>query len=314
MSLKISKEVRIGILVIVTIGLFILGYGFLKGKRVFSSTKSYYVVYDRVGGLSESSHVFLSGYRIGYVEDIRFMEDMQHLQVTIRIDGKVSLAEGTQAKVFSSDIMGTRAVQLIQGNAPGVHTPGDTLVAGYEPDLVDEVKELVTPLTTRAEGMLASLDSVLMIFQVMLDDEFRGNFASTMSNLNTTVGSLRQSVHAADTMLTDSDSRINRIIDNLASISGNLEAGNEDIGKILNNFASVSDSLAQSELMSSINQLNELMEGINQGEGSLGKLATDKELYNNLENASHNLDLLLIELRENPGRFVHFSIFGRRRE
>jgi phospholipid/cholesterol/gamma-HCH transport system substrate-binding protein len=314
MDLKIKKEVKIGILVILTVGFFILGYSFLKGRNLFSPSKTYYVMYENVGGLTESAHVFYSGFRIGFVSNIRFTDDMQYLLVRITADGRISLSRDARARIYSSDIMGTRAIELIPGSSPGLHLSGDTLLADYEPDLIEEVKQYFLPLTSRAEGMMASMDSLLLVFQVMLDSDFRENFSNTIESISSTVNSL-------DTLLTSGDSRVNRIIDNLNSISGNIAGSNEDINAILDNFAAISDSLARSELLATINQLGEVLDeanrlitGVGQGEGTLGKLVTEEELYNNLESASKNLDLLLIELREQPGRFINFSVFGRRRD
>jgi phospholipid/cholesterol/gamma-HCH transport system substrate-binding protein len=314
MDLKIKKEVKIGILVILTVGLFIIGYSFLKGRNLFRPSRIYYVQYENVGGLTESAHVFYSGYRIGFVSNISFTDDMQHLLVRITSDGRLSLPRDARARIYSSDIMGTRAIRLIPGTSAGFHLSGDTLIADYEPDLIDDVKQYLLPLTSRAEGMMASMDSLIMVFQVMLDGDFRENFSNTMKNISNTVSSL-------DTLLTASDSRLNRIIDNLNSISGNIAGSHDDINTILENFAAISDSLSRSELLATINHLgevldeaNQLITNIGQGEGTLGKLVTEEQLYNNLESASKNLDLLLIELREHPGRFVNFSIFGRRRD
>ncbi|MGF1584085.1 MAG: MlaD family protein [Bacteroidales bacterium] len=314
MSLKFNKEIKIGLLVIVTIIFFIVGYSFLKGRNLFKPTNTYYVVYDQIGGLTESSHVLLSGFRVGYVDEIKFMDDMQHLLVRIAIERGVSLSVGTTAKIFSSDIMGSRAVELIQGPVAEKHSSGDTLIADYSPDLTDQVKEIIQPLTIRANQMMSSMDSVLLVFQAMFDQDFQSNFAGIVKNINNTVSSL-------DTLLTFEDSRVNRILDNLSSVSENLAESNEDIGTILNNFAAISDSLSQAELLATVNHLNEVLSDANQmmislrqGEGAMGKFITDDQLYTNLESASKNLDLLLIDLKERPGRFVNFSIFGRRQD
>jgi phospholipid/cholesterol/gamma-HCH transport system substrate-binding protein len=314
MNLRFNKEIKIGILVIVTILFFIVGYSFLKGRNLFKPTNNYYVVYDQIGGLTESSHVFLSGFRVGYVDEITFMDDMQHLLVRIAIERGVTLSVGTTAKIFSSDIMGSRAVELIQGAYAEKHSSGDTLLADYSPDLTDQVKNIIQPLTIRANQMMSSMDSVLLVFQAMFDQDFQTNFAGIVRNISNTVNSL-------DTLLTAEDSRVNRILSNLGSVSENLAESNEDIGTILNNFAAISDSLSQAELLATMNHLNEVLSDANQmmislrqGEGSLGKLMTDEELYNNLESVSRNLDLLLIDIKERPGRFVNFSIFGRRQD
>lgn len=319
--MKLNREIKIGILMVATIMVFIWGYSFLKGKNMFKPVKSYYVLYERVGGLIESGHVILSGYKVGYVDGIRFTDDLQQLVVKISVESRFSLPEGTVAKIISSDLLGTKSIELLPGTSHRRVSPGDTLLADIEPDLKEEINLQILPLKLRAEDMMASMDSVLIIFQAILDQDFRESFAASIDNIGQTVSSLQRSVYSVDTLLTLEGSRFNRIMHNLESISGNLAAGNEDINTILSNFASVSDSLARSELLSTINNLNDvlaessqLIDNINRGEGSMGKLITDEELYNNLESATKNLDLLLIDLKERPGRYVNFSIFGRKRD
>ncbi len=314
MEIKISKEVKIGILMVLTIGFFIWGYSFLRGKNLLKPTDNYFVVYDQVGGLMESGHVFMSGYKVGYVDDIRFMDDIQNLIVKISIDKRIILPEGTMARIFSSDIMGTKAVELVPGISAERHHSGDTLIADIKPDLQEEITRQIEPLKNRAIDMMASLDSVMGIFKVILDEDFRESFSKSMDDISGTVSSLQRSMYTMDTLLTKEDSRFNRILANLGSISGNVAASNEDITIILNNFAAISDSLAKSELLSAVNHLNDVLAGASEGEGSLGKFISDEQLYNNLESASENLDKLLIDLRERPGRYVNFSIFGRKRD
>lgn len=319
MELKVRKEIKIGILMVLTIAFFIWGYSFLKGKNLLTTANRYYVVYDKVEGLIESAHVIFSGYKVGYVDDISFVDDMQSLVVRISVDRRVSLPEGTVGKIFSSDIMGTKSLALIPGSSDKKHSAGDTLLAEIEPDLKEEINMQIMPLKLRAEDMMASMDSVLIIFQAILDRDFRESFASSIENISNTVSSLQRSVYAMDTLLTSEDSRFNRILDNLGSISENIAGSNDDISTILNNFAAISDSLSRSEMLSTINHLNDvlaetnqLMESVNKGEGSVGKLITDDELYDNLESATRNLDLLLQDLKERPGRYVNFSIFGKK--
>lgn len=312
---------RIGILVILTTGFFIWGYSFLKGKNFLASTNNYYVYYEMVGGLIESGHVMMSGYKVGYVDDIRFMDDLKNIRVRLSVDKRFVLPEGTIARIVGADIMGTKAVELIPGSMVGRLEPGDTLIPDIEPNLTEEIRLQIMPLKTRAEDMMANMDSVLIIFQSLLDEEFRGNFATSIENISGTISSLQRSVYAVDTLLNEEDSRFNNIMSNLESVSGNFADSNEDINKMLNNFAAISDSLAQSELLSTIDnlnsvlgELNQMMQGVNRGDGSLGKLISDEELYNNLESATKNLDLLLIDLKDRPGRYVNFSIFGRKQD
>jgi len=321
MVLKLSKEAKIGILVLLTTGFFIWGYSFLKGKNFLASTNNYYAFYEQVGGLIESGHVMMSGYKVGYVDDIRFMDDLKHIRVRLSVDKRFVLPEGTVARIIGADIMGTKAVELIPGNREGRLKAGDTLIPDIEPNLTEEIRLQIMPLKTRAEDMMANMDSVLIIFQSLLDQEFRENFASSIDNMSGTISSLQRSVYAVDKLLNEEDSRFNNILSNLESVSGNFADSNEDINKMLNNFAAISDSLAQSELLSTIDnlnnvlgELNQVMEGVNRGDGSLGKLISDEDLYNNLESATKNLDLLLLDLKDRPGRYVNFSIFGRKQD
>jgi phospholipid/cholesterol/gamma-HCH transport system substrate-binding protein len=320
MNGKFNKEAKIGLLVILTIGIFIWGYSFLQGKRIFTRADTYYVSYNKIGGLMASADVMLNGFKIGYVDNISF-RDINHLQVRLVIENGLALPEGTVARIFSSDIMGTRSVEILPGSSEVTHRPGDALIGEIEPDLREEISNYLVPLTSKAGEMMASMDSVLIIFQNILDQDFRQSFARSMSNISLTVSSLQRTAGSIDTLMTEEDSRFNRILGNLESISGTFAGSNDDISNIISNLSSVSDSLSQAELVSAVNHLNEvlseaslLMEKIQNGEGSLGKLVSDEQLYNNLENATESLDRLLIDLRERPGRYINFSIFGRRRD
>ncbi|TVR73262.1 MAG: MCE family protein [Marinilabiliales bacterium] len=307
MTVKLSKEAKVGLLVIITLAFFIWGYGFLKGKNVFSPTNDYYALYDRVGGLMESGHVMLSGHRVGYVDDIRFTGGQRYLQVRLSIDRKIELPEGTVARIINSDFMGTKAVDLIMGESSERHNPGDTLRSEVEPDLVEGLLRQVEPVRDKAESMLASVDSVFVIMRSILDKDVQESISEGVINAGDAIAGLKRSVSTLEGMLTDQENRFGNIMSNLEYIS--------------DNFVSVSDSLAQSDLLTAVSnvnnvleELNHVMKRLNRGEGTAGKLLADEELYNNLESAARNLDQLVIDLREHPGRYVHFSIFGRKRE
>lgn len=306
MEIKFNKEVRIALLMILTVAFFIWGYAFLKGKNLFSPTNDYYALYERVGGLMESGHVMLNGYRVGYVDDIIFTADQRHLAVKMSVEKNIELPEGTIARIVSLDFMGTKAVDLVTGVSANRHLPGDTLISEIEPELVDGLLMQIEPIRHSAEKMMSSIDSVFSVVSSMLDENMQGNVSAGMENLAAASGSLRQSLDAMETLLTDDQSRFNNLMANLESLSSNA--------------VSITDSLAGSDLFLAINNMNDVLDDLNRlvekaagGEGSLGKLLEDEELYNNLESATRNLDLLLIDLRERPGRYVNFSVFGRRR-
>jgi phospholipid/cholesterol/gamma-HCH transport system substrate-binding protein len=314
MQISFKKEVKIGILLVLTISFFFIGYNFLKGRNILKPTSYYYVVYDDIGGLMESGHVIKSGYRIGSVDNIRFADNQDHLVVRLAIPQSFDLPVGSVARIFSLDVMGTMAIEIIPGTSDAKHGPGDTLYAALKPGFIDVISDQLTPVASKAESMMSSIDSVMIVIHSMLDSDFRESFSASSAHLSNTL-------YAMDTLLTKENSRLNNILASLESITDNFAGSNEHISSTLNNIAAISDSLAGSELLSAVNNLNEVlsevnstMEGVNRGDGSFGKLLTDDELYNNLESAAKNLDLLLIDLQESPGRYVHFSIFGRKQK
>ncbi len=314
MSIKLKNEAKIGILIVLTIGIFIWGFSFLKGANLLTPSNHYYVAYEEVGGLMESGHVMLKGYKVGHVDNISFVDDMQHLLVKLSIDRKFQLPKGTVAVIYSYDFMGTRAVELVPGFSTEKHSSGDTLISDIKPDLQEAVTRQIEPLARRAENMMISIDSVMGIFHNIMDDDFRESISESVEHFGSTIYSI-------DNMLKREDSHFNRILANLEMVTENLSDSNEDISIILNNFAAISDSLSKSELHTTINNLHDVLaevsqviDSINQGEGSLGKLISDEELYNNLESAAKNLDMLLIDIKNRPGRYVNFSVFGRRQD
>jgi len=290
---------------ILTVAFFIWGYAFLKGRNLFSPTNEYYALYERVGGLMESGHVMLNGYRVGIVDDIIFTTDQRYLVVRISVDKSIEIPEGTIARIISLDFMGTKAVDLVTGVSADRHLPGDTLISEIEPELLEGLLMQIEPVRLSAEKMMSSIDSVFSVVNTILDENMQGNISAGMENLAAASGSLRQSLDAMESLLTEEQSRFKTIMANLEMVS--------------NNVVSISDSLAASDLYLAISNMNNVLDDINQvvervasGEGTLGKLLDDEKLYNNLENAARNLDILLIDLKERPGRYVNFSIFGRR--
>ncbi len=307
MRIYFNKEVRIGLLMILILVFFIWGYSFLKGKNLLSPTNNYYAVYERVGGLMESGHVMLSGYRVGYVDDIRFSDDQRYLLVRLSVDKGINLPEGTVARIVSSDFMGTKAINLYMGVSDRHHSPDDTLISEIEPDLLEGLMMQIEPVRYQAEKMMASIDSVFIAVNSMLDAEMQDNISESMVNIKATTSSLRQSITAMEGMFTSDDNPLEGIMTNIEKASGN--------------FASLSDSLVRSDIINVIANMNNVLDDLarvvekaGSGEGSLGKLLADEELYNNLESAAENLDKLIIDLKEHPGRYVNFSIFGRRRD
>ncbi len=303
--MKIKKELKAGAILVVTVIVFVWGFSFLKGRNLLKPADTYYVVYDRVDGLNESDPVKVQGYRVGLVSDMRLGSGMKEVIVKITVDAGHKIPRNTVARIYSTDFMGTKAIELDIGDHTQYCSPGDTLNAAIEPEIAEEIRTHLLPLKNSLEDLTASADSVLKTFHLMFDEDFRDNFSKTVEKTSKTVESLQRSVYSVDTLITGDQNRLYNIVSNLDSASGNISA--------------VSDSLAAADLMLAVGRLNallessgELIEKVNRGEGSIGQLVKDEQMYRNLDSAAKNLDSLLIDLRENPGKYVNFSIFGRR--
>lgn len=315
---KIRHEVKIGVLAIITIALFIWIYNFMKGKNILHAAKTYTVVYDKVNGLEESNAVLINGYRVGLVDNIRFASDQSgKLIVTLLIEENFDIPINSIARIYSSDLMGTRSVALILGNSKEICESGDTLVPQVEGTLQEQVSFEMLPLKNKAENLMLSIDSVLAVIQVTFNESFRDNFSASFGHIRETIKHLNRSTYTLDTLMTNEDGRFATFLSNIESISGNLKNNNEELTQLFQNMASLSDSLAKSHIRSTIDNLDRTLANmdtaltrINRGEGTLGMLITDDSLYINLENATNSLDALLKDVKENPKRYVQVSVFG----
>ncbi|UCG28312.1 MAG: MCE family protein [Bacteroidales bacterium] len=311
--MKIRNEVKIGLLAVVTIALFTWGYNFMKGKNLLKTSRSYSAIYNNIDGLEESNGVWLSGYRIGLVNNIRFLSDNSgRILVGIIIQEDIDLPKNSVAQIYPADVMGTRAIRIILGDSEEICQSGDTLTAAMEGGLQDQVKKEILPLKDKAENLIQSLDSVLVIVQTTFDKEFKESFTESFTHLQKTTYTL-------DTMLTNEEGRIAHVLSNMESISSNLQENNEELTAIFQNISTISDSLARSNIRSTVDNLDRtlanmdtLLTRINRGEGTVGMLMANDTLYQYLENTAKSLNDLLKDLKENPKKYVNVSVFGGR--
>ncbi len=317
--MKIPKELKIGVLAVVTILLVIWGLNFLKGKDILSRQIVFYAIYDDVTGLIESNPVSINGVSIGQVNRIRFLPDGSgRVLVENIINQDVPIPVNSVSKLTGASLTGSREIIIELGDAGDYIQNGDTLSAATQTSLQDEVSELVLPIKQRAEDLFSEIDSILTIFQAVFNEQTKNNITQSFSNLEETLNNIKNTTSMLDETIESETTRIARIMDNAESISTNLKDNNETLSNILNNFSNVSDSLAAAnikqtllEAEASIASLNEIMDKINKGEGSAGLLINDENLYKNLENSSKQLELLLEEIRKNPGNYIKLSVFGR---
>ena len=312
--MKISNETKVGILAAVAIAILFLGYSFLKGNDVFTRENSFYATYERVDGLSASKPVLVNGYQIGRVSSLRLQPDGRIL-TEFKIRKEYAIPRNTQARISSTDLLGGKAIVFDLGDSPEYAKSGDTLQA----DIQKNIMEQVEPIQKKAEAVVAVLDSVLTSVNNTIDRNFQHDFKRSIESIANTLQTIENTTKQVDGLVGTQKSRIGNILANVESISANFRDNNERIAGVLDNMDQFTGHLAQADFLQTLDNANKavadlqaVVNNIQSGNGSVGKLLYDEQLYDNLNNASRNLDALMLDLRERPGRYVHFSIFGRR--
>ena len=323
MSMKYSRELRTGFIAIATIFVFVWGYNFLKGNDIFSKQRVFYTTYENVGGLTKSNSVTVNGFKVGLVKDVYF-EPVHRKTLIVEFmltADNYEIPRGTVATLVS-DLLGTTSINLVTGPGDGYYHEGDTLPSEIEGALMESITDLSSSLAStkmKADRLFDSLDSLVGdVRDVLGPGTHESNVNTAITDLAATLKNLKQASAKIDHIL-DKDGQLGRILADVEAFTTTLDENKDEIDNLLNNLSSLSDSLAAAELASTINNANKTfeelavaMEKINKGEGTIGKLFKDESIFNNLETATANLDSLFVDIKANPNRYVHVSVFGRK--
>lgn len=311
------KNIKIGAIVLVSLFILVWGLNFLKGLNLFKEEKKYNVVYNKVGGLENSTRVMLNGYQVGQVNEVSMNHSTFNIHVGIVLSENIRIPLKSVARIASSDLMGTKEIQLILYDTSAFHNFGDTLQSDLEKDLREEVNAQIFPLRQKAEALMLSFDSLLGGVQSILTPKAQSQIAQIFKNINLTVASLETVANEISGIMHQEKGSIASIIRNVDSISTALAGNTQQLNNLFNNLSTFSDSLSQLDIAGTIREadlalrnVHQITDKVNTGYGSLGLLLNDTKLYSNLEKASKELELLLKDLRHNPKRYVHYSVFG----
>lgn len=313
--MELSKEVKTGAVVLVTFGLLIWGINFLKGRDIFFTGDLYYGVYNKVDGLTDASPVYYKGFKVGSVRDIEIHPETQdRFLVTFAIHKKVKFPKNTQAEIYSLDLMGSKGVQFIPLDNKGHLEPGDTLMSSVMGDLVDQMSIQVLPLKEKTERLIVKLDSTLAKISLFFDASTQRHFASSVANLDKSLGNLEE-ITGALAQHTQEGGTVDNSLRRIDALTATLASRREKIGSSLDNIAELTTQMKDAELgmtieelKSTLHETSNILAGVNKGEGSMGMFLHDKQLYNRLADASESLDRLLLDIKEQPKRYVHFSL------
>lgn len=301
--MKISKEFKVGLLAVVSIAILYLGFNFLKGSDLLSPNNTYYAVYDNIDGLNVSNPVLINGFSVGRVSDIEILQDQGNtLLVSLDINDNQFIGSGTLA-VIKSDLLGSKAVHLDSVDTGTPLKEGDTLNAMLHRGITEQLTSTAMPLVDKLEVTLLNLNRIL------------DNLANNEDNINTVIANFKQT-SANITSGTSKLGSMSNKLDELLNQLNDSETGVAALVKKMNQVADTVNSLEMEAMMTStkkaIDELGETIRLINEGDGNLNKLLKDDELYQNMTKTMEDLDKLFIDMRENPKRYVHFSLFGKK--
>lgn len=297
-KIKITREVRVGLMTVAAIFILYFGLNFLKGIDIFSPINYYYGVYENIDGLVPSSPVYIKGYKVGQVEEVKYdFTKSTPFVVKISVRKDITLSQGTYIELFDDGLMGGKAIQLIyapMSDAKILHESGDTLQTQVGNGLMDE---LAGDLMPKIESIATQADSLLRSVRLLVDGE---SVQNSLSSIQKTTADLAISSSALKKMM---QKDMPGIIEDVNALTGDFRIISGNLKKI--DFASTFNNVDLT-----IKDLNHITGQIKNSEGTLGLLVNDKSLYLNLANTASSADKLLIDLQKSPKRYVHFSLFG----
>ncbi len=306
--MKLSREIKTGIIVIGGILLFILGFSYLKSTPLFDNSKTFYAVYHHVGGLQPGTQVTINGFNVGTVNHIKFRDASGSLLVTFSVNSDFTFSKNSKAELYDTGIIGGKGIQInpIFDGAP-IAQSGDTLITVTKPGLTELVQQRLTPLQQKIEGTFTNADSLLMNVNEVLDVKAKRDLRESIAGLNKLMASLQGSATVLNGLLRNNQSKLDSSLTNFQELSSNFAKLSDSL-----NNAGLGRTLANLE--STVANLDKILAQVEKGDGTLGKLMKDEELYANLSNASKELDLLLQDFRLNPKRYVNVSVFGKKQK
>lgn len=312
--MKVRNEIKVGVLILIALGLLYFGLNYLKGKDVFGKTIYYYSVYDRIDGLTSDNPIMLNGAKIGRVSEVNLMPAKGNkilVKMEIQLEGLL-VPDSTKAVIINQDLLGSKAINFEFPEIMTFDNPSDTLIPGIEKELGQVVEEALAPIQAKIERLVEETQDLVAHVQITVT-----TIKKTVHTAEAAIGSIKHATESIDTLVTSQSIKISRVLDNVGAITANLRSNSENINDILQNIATISDSLTRANYATAIQnassalaQFDSLITSINKGEGSLGLLVTDDQLYRNLEQAALEIDMLTEDIRRQPKRY--FAPLGKK--
>ena len=306
--MKFTKEIKVGFLALLGIMMSVFSYNYLKGINLFDKNRKFIVKYEKVDGLSVSNPVTMNGFKIGKVQKINFnSKNTRELLVDIIIDNDVIFPKTSLAELYETGLIGGKAIAIIPDykNDSTIALDGDYLKGVIKPGLTELVNQILPQVQLQIEAVMKNAEIVLQNINTLFDDETKKELKSSIEDFSNLTSSL-----------SETSDEISKLI---ANNSENLTNSLSDFRSASNNIKSITDSLNSDDIKSMTTNLNSLVNNLNSittslknSEGTAGKLINDKSIYDNLENATNQLNRLIEDIKLNPSRYINFSVFGKK--
>ncbi|MGK0446595.1 MAG: phospholipid/cholesterol/gamma-HCH transport system substrate-binding protein [Polaribacter sp.] len=304
-----SKELKTGIVLIIIIVSFIWGFNFLKGHDIFRpNSRSYNVEYTNVGGLTEASLVTINGLKVGQVDDIDFNDSPEkrgHLIVRFSLENDFEFSKNSVVKIYSPNPLSGSNLAIIPSYEGESAVSGDFLKGQIESSLFTSIGEKLDPIQAKLENVIVSADTLFQRINNVLDYKTSESIKRSVKGLELTIVDIRETLSSVNSMIDSTSVGLKETLENTKNITNNLSKVTDTIAN-----SNIGEIMRKAEI--TLTTVNSLLDGMDKGKGTLGKLINDDAMYDNLTNVSKELENLLREMKLNPKRFVHFSLFGKR--
>lgn len=306
--LRLTKEIKAGLIVVLGITAVILGFSYLKSNSLLGKSTKLYAVYDHVGGLQSGTAVSLNGFSVGTIDDITFLDETGKLMVSFTLITDLPIPADSKAELYDTSVLGGKGLQIILGT-PGsaIAQSGDTLTSIVKIGMTDRITELMEPLEAKVNSAIVETDLLMKNLNQLLDAESQALLRETLNNFSETSASLKVISQNVSENLTANEKVLGTILENTAELTSNLSSVSQTL-----NEADLKGLMV--DLNESISATKEILAGINNGEGTVGQIFTNQELYVSLTSNLNQLEWLLQDLRLNPKRYLSVSVFGKKQK
>ncbi|EFK37242.1 virulence factor Mce family protein [Chryseobacterium gleum] len=312
--MKFSKELKAGVIALLAIVGFVVLFQFMKGKSLFTTDNIFYAKYDNVEGLAQSAAVSINGLKVGQVDKIipiTSKDGKINFVVKVTVDNKFEFSKNSSLEIFEPGLMSGKEMRVNLMYGGPTAKDGDTLKGAFKLGTLGSLSSQVGPVKDQLQVVLHRVDSLMANANQVFDAQNRAEIKALLANLNKTVGALQATAGSVNNLVGHNDPKLQKVLDDASLTMQSGKVTLDKYGHLAESIDTKQLNATIASLDATVGKLNQVIGGIDKGEGSLGKLMKDDQLYNNLNSASSNLNTLIEDMKANPKRYINFSVFGK---